>query len=407
MAPANRSEDAYYAPSSIAKNNISHRRMSPARGQTKVSGKPHLKQTRSSSLGRNENEASMAWPAFEPHSSKRTDVTRKTNVPGKASNDGFEMAITSLNSVTPLNDVRQFDYTSTRSTPVSLSLAEEASLHVGYRQPISQHNPVTATQGEYTDAALDEAMLRTDKSLRKQKMKSPMKGAKGALGWLIKPFAKDSHTLSTPASTVSKPSMKSFESELWKLNKVSMEATTGSRMVQRRRLYPDTPEHQQRRWLLQVHRAIRDSAVREVMIRSVAQRESIRHTPKQQLDDRHAPDSRLKTRDSSSESGVFEEPTILIPDTNTGYNYPSPRLVTSPARSPARKPHYGAYSTFDDEQSVSSMELLFNWLTCKDVNVDERRHARRYDPRLERIEFDLQTASTDPYTQKKSVGFCR
>lgn len=409
MAPASRSEDMYNATGSLVKTSLATTRISHDRGQQKMSTKSNLKHSRSSSIGRSENEPAT-WSALQSHLSNQRETTRKSNLPGRARNEVDEKAHLKINVVTPLNDLRQFDYSNTRSTPLSFGLAEEGSWNLerktensNHRQPVFRNYNFAINAS--SKAELDEVMVKTDKPLRRQKLKSPVKGSKGALGWLIKPFAKDQNSgdgLSTPGSTLSKPSVKSFESEHVKPNKILKASTSG--VVSRRHIYQDTPESQQRRWLLQVHRAIRDGAVMEVVVRSVAQHESYRPTT-HPLDEKHTADPKFKTRDSSSESGIFEEPTLLLPENDPEYIYPAD---AHPPSSSGRKRDYRAYSTFDDEQSVSSIELLFNWLTCRDVQLDgERRNARRHDPRPEGMEFDLETTSTDPYTQKKSAGFCR
>jgi hypothetical protein len=410
MAPAIRNEDVYNTPGSFIKSTLKSQRSSTVRRQRKLSTISNLKHSRSSSIGRNENEASTRWYALESHLSKRMAATRNPHMPRHTHNDRDEKANSKFEVITPLKDLRQFDYSSTRSTPLSFDMEEEGSWYLerkkessSHRLPFFRNSHFASSTNASSKTELDELMVKSIKPLGKQKLNSPVKGAKGALGWLIKPFAKDlstGKTATSPGSTFSKPSIKSFEPEHFESSILSSETTC--RIVRRRWMHQDTPEFQQRRWLLQVHRAIRDGAVREVIVRTVGQNDSLRSS-KHPFDEKHGIDSKTKTRDSSSESGIFEEPTVLISDNDAGFHYPTAHRPTSPSQ----KPDYGAYSTFDDEQSVSSIELLFNWLTCRDMQLDDRRHVRRYDRRPEGMEFDLETTSTDPYTQKKSVGFCR
>jgi hypothetical protein len=305
--------------------------------------------------------------------------------------------------VTPLHDRRQSECASVATIPlVSRNEVSQQSWDSGKKATSNNHERLIRIHQLHGSAAcnteLDEVLSRVEKPLWKQKLKSRKK----TLGRLINPFCKDqnrSHALSAPGSTLSKRSVKSFEVEYFNAGR----ATVGKNRhtVLRRNVYPETSEAQQRRWLLQVHRAIRDSAVREVIVRSAAQQETLRSM---QIEETCTLGSKF-SRDSSSESGVFEEPTLLFPSAaNVEYH-------ASNSERSLRKPYYyGANPTSDDEQSVSSMELLFNWLTCRDDQLDDRQFSRRdynYDSQTGGLEFDLETTSTDPYTQKKPIGFCR
>lgn len=225
-------------------------------------------------------------------------------------------------------------------------------------------------------------------------IKSPVKkGAKGALSRLIKSFAKEPSTsMSSPLSNTSKRSFKTFDFEekiqLVKQNPAiiasarSVSKRRERRTVTSRKTYEPTSEAQQRKWLHQVIRSIRDGA-------------SLQHVDKNAV---NSPTSLSKMevtsgiydRRSSSESGVFDEPSIREPFTED-------RQQTKPGTNQ----NYGAYSTFDDEQSVSSMELLFNWLTCRE-NSFEKGNRSEFSP--EGMEFDVLTHSSDPYAQH---GICR
>ena len=99
-------------------------------------------------------------------------------------------------------------------------------------------------------------------------------------------------------------------------------------------------------------------------------------------------------------SGVFDEPSVYE-QTRDGEesNYRSQQQYNELQKQQYR----AAMSTFDDEQSVSSMELLFNWLTCRENSFEEKKTGKKaFNP--EGMEFDVLTHSSDPYAQH---GICR
>lgn len=311
----------------------------------------------SSSSDQSEHGPSTAWSALEQHISRRMLETSNMNSPSFANDNYNDKSCKEVNIISPSN------------SPVPqkkrnlLGLFQRGTLSTQTKKGYNNYQLSIIRRLVSKDEEKDDSgSIQIEKASTKDFSKKVFR-------WFPKSVDTDHNIPTSP----SKIAMKSFE-----LDDQQPDVVVTNQVVScQRRVYKDTTESQQRLWLYQVHRATRDYAVQQAF-------STLQH-------------------DESSDSGVCDLPEILLSVEK--------KVVRSPRALPAND-NFGKQSEIlkrpflipknntevpkprkkrdlkthklvvdDDEQSLSEMELLFNWLSCVDTECSPYIDAECSRPR--------------------------
>lgn len=300
---------------------------------------------KSSSSDQSEHGPSTAWSALEQHISRRMLETTDQNSPTFTNDNYNDKSSKEVNIISPSN------------SPVPqkkrnlLGLFQRGAGSTQTKKGYNNYQLSIIRRLVSKDEEKDDAgSIQIEKASTKDFSKKVFR-------WFPKSVDTDPNLPSIP----SKISMKSFELD----DRQSDVVVTKQVVLSQRRVYKDTTESQQRLWLYQVHRVVRDYAVQQAS-RTLQYDESsedsgICDLPKILLSFEkkvvHSPRALPSVNDNFEKKSEILKRPFLVPKNNT---------EVSKTR---KKRDFNAHKLVvdDDEQSLSEMELLFNWLSCVDT----------------------------------------